>query len=354
MTGTATRAQTVSVSARDGFESWSGMVGDLVMPVSITSPYVERFRGTATALDLTHTDLSAFAFSPMSARRGAGHIRRADPENYFLFLVHGSPVGLEQGRNQSLLRAGDMALFDSSHPMSCEFLDEGRLSRVSLLRVPRSTLPLPVDHADRLLGTRLATGTATGTLLASYLTGLRTRAGSCDPAELPRLGSVGLDLCAAYLAAQSAGPAALPAEARRQVLMARIRAFVQNNLPDPGLDPAAVAAHHHISVRLLHALFRDEPETIGATIRRLRLERSRADLADPRLGHSRVGEIATRWGFRHPADFSRAFRRAYGMPPSDYRRLALPAPNAAAGRPGAGQAEGPASVVSDAGPSYGV
>ncbi|MGW6691842.1 hypothetical protein, partial [Streptomyces sp. NPDC054961] len=63
MTGAQPRAQTVSVRARDGFESWAGMVGDLVMSVSITSPYVERFRGTATALDLTHTELSGFAFS---------------------------------------------------------------------------------------------------------------------------------------------------------------------------------------------------------------------------------------------------------------------------------------------------
>lgn len=321
--GFVTGTQTVSVRARNGFESWAGMVGDLVMPVSITSPHIEHFRGTATALDLIHTDLSGFAFSPMSARRGPGHIRRADPENYFLFLVHGSPVGLEQNRNNALLRAGDMALFDSSHPLSCEFLDEGRLSRVSLLRVPRSTLALPQNHADRLLGTRLATGTVSGTLLASYLTGLRTHAEHSDPAELSRLGAVGIDLCAAYLAVQSGGPGALPAETRRQALLARIRAFVDHNLPDLRLGPDSIAAHHHISVRLLHSLFREEPETVAATIRRLRLERSRADLADPRLGHSKIGEIAARWGFRHPADFSRAFRRAYGMPPSDYRRLAL-------------------------------
>ncbi|MER8042061.1 helix-turn-helix domain-containing protein [Streptomyces sp. NPDC094032] len=335
-------AQTVRLSAREGFEAWSGMVGDLVMPVSLASPYVDGFRGVATAVDLGHTDVTGFAFSPMSARRVAAQIRRADPENYFLFLVHGSPVGLEQARNTTLLRAGDMALFDSSHPMRTEFLDEGRLSRVSLLRLPRAALPLPQDRADRLLGTRLAAGTVPGALLASYLTGLRAHADRCDPAELPRLGSIGLDLCAAYLAAQSGGPAALPAETRRQVLRTRILAFVDHNLPDPELGPAAIAAHHHISVRLLHTLFREEPETVGALIRRLRLERCRADLADRRLAHAKVGDIAARWGFRHPADFSRAFRRAYGMAPSDHRRLA---------GGDRGHAEGPASVVSDAGPS---
>lgn len=51
----------------------------------------------------------------------------------------------------------------------------------------------------------------------------------------------------------------------------------------------------------------------------IRLERRRADLADPGPRHSSIGEIATRWGFRHLADFSRAFRNACGIPPSEVR-----------------------------------
>ncbi|MFG2329604.1 helix-turn-helix domain-containing protein [Streptomyces sp. NPDC048604] len=347
--GFVTRTETIDVRARDGFEWWADMVGDRVMPVAITSPHADRFRGTVSAIQLAQTDVSGFTFSPMSGRRTAAHIRRSDPEDYFLVLVHGSPIGLEQRGNNTLLRAGDMALFDSFHPLSCEFHDEGRLSRLTLLRLPRTALPLPQDRTDRLLATALSSRTGSGALLASYLTGLRAQADRCDPSELPRLGAVALDLCAGLLASQSDSRALLPAETRRQILLARIRAFIDSNLPDPRLGPATVAARHHISVRLLHTLFKEEPETIGATIRGLRLERSRADLADPGLGHRSIGEIAMRWGFRHPADFSRAFRRAYGLPPSDYRRMALVA--AAAGAY-AGDAEGPAPDVSDAGPSY--
>ncbi|MEU2654998.1 hypothetical protein ABZ615_06705 [Streptomyces sp. NPDC007325] len=39
-------------------------------------------------------------------------------------------------------------------------------------------------------------------------------------------------------------------ETRRQVLLVRVRAFIEATLPDPGLGPAAIAAYHHISVRL--------------------------------------------------------------------------------------------------------
>lgn len=319
-----TTVSTTRVDARDGFEWWSGMVGDAVMPVTIASPYADRFRGTATAIRLADTEVSDFAFSPMTARRAAAHIRRADPEQYFLFTVHGGPIGIEQRRNNTLLTAGDMALFDTSHPLSCEFRDDGGLSHVSMLRLPRATLPLPQNRVDRLLGTALPARTGSGALLASYLTGLRAEAGQCEPEELRRLGTVALALAETLLAARTDSPAPAAHETRHQVLLARVRAFIEANLADPGLGPAAVAAHHHISVRLLHLLFRDEPETVGATIRRLRLERSRADLANPGLSHRRIGEIAARWGFRHQADYSRAFRRAYGMPPSDFRRQVLP------------------------------
>ncbi|WP_241002312.1 helix-turn-helix domain-containing protein [Streptomyces sp. CB01881] len=323
---------TTSVSARDGFEWWTHMVGDLVMPVSVTSTHADRFRGTATSIPLGDTDIFGFTFSPMSARRAVGHIRRGDPEQYFLFLVHGSPIGIDQRRNTSLLTAGDIALFDSSHPLSCEFQDEGRLPRVTLLRIPRSALPLSQDRTDRLLGTALPAHTVPGTLLASYLTELRSQAERCEPAELRRLGGIALDLTAALLASASDSTLALPAETRREVLLAQIGAFIDRNLADPDLGPAGIAAHHHISVRALHQLFRSQPETVAATVRRRRLERCRADLADSRLRDRPIGPLAARWGFLLPAEFSRAFRAAYGVTPTEFRHGAAARPPRSAPR----------------------
>ncbi|MFC8394463.1 helix-turn-helix domain-containing protein [Streptomyces sp. NPDC057238] len=311
-----------SVSGPDGFDRWGEMVGKAVMPVTMASEHADHFRGEATTLELAHTEASAFSFSPMSAWRTPDHIRRSDPENYYLCLVHGSPIALEQRRNNVLLTAGEMAIVDTSQPLFCDFQDHGRPTRVSLLRLPRAAVPLPGDRTDGLVATRLPAQAGSGVLLASFLTGLRVNAGQFDTTELRRLGAMALELAATFLAARLDLSPPLPVESRQQVLLARIDAFITHNLSDPELSPATIAAHHHISVRLLHALFEEEPETVGATIRRRRLERTRADLADPRLRHRTIGEIALRWGFRHPADFSRTFRRAYGISPSDFRHTA--------------------------------
>ncbi len=51
------------------------------------------------------------------------------------------------------------------------------------------------------------------------------------------------------------------------------------------------------------------------------LERCRRDLADPAMAHWSVSAIGTRWALSNPAHFSRVFHAAYGLAPSEYRRV---------------------------------
>ncbi|PYC79541.1 hypothetical protein C7C46_14400 [Streptomyces tateyamensis] len=105
----------------------------------------------------------------------------------------------------------------------------------------------------------------------------------------------------------------------------RPAAFIQRNLHDPELSPSAIAGAHHISVSYLHRLFTQESqgETVAAWIRRQRLEKARRDLADPALCTLPVHAVAARWGIPRAADFSRGFRAAYGLSPTEHRQRAL-------------------------------
>ncbi|MFE2547436.1 helix-turn-helix domain-containing protein [Streptomyces sp. NPDC059355] len=62
-------------------------------------------------------------------------------------------------------------------------------------------------------------------------------------------------------------------------------------------------------------------EGVHAWIRRRRPERCRAELGLGGPGAEQVQIIAARWGFSGPAVFSRCFREAYGISPSEYRAL---------------------------------
>ncbi|MER6527326.1 helix-turn-helix domain-containing protein [Streptomyces sp. NPDC001508] len=317
--GPVVAVDTDDILAPDRFGWWNDMVGDEVMPVAIQSPHANRFRGRVESVGLPRSQVAAFDFSPLTARRSPAHIRRQDPEDYFLLLVRESAIRLEQARNVACLGPGDMALFSSSQPLTCDFLDRGGPVRLTLLRLTRALLPLADRRADRMLAEPLPHKSGSGALLGPYLTSLSAAARTSGPAELARLGSIGVDLAVSLLSARLGDQGLPPVETHRTALLARISAFIDHHLTDPALGPAAIAAHHHVSVRTLHQLFQGEPESVAATIRRRRLERCRADLTEPCLRHRTIGETALRWGFRHPADFSRAFRRAYGLSPSEVR-----------------------------------
>ncbi|MCZ9350704.1 helix-turn-helix transcriptional regulator [Streptomyces mutabilis] len=143
------------------------------------------------------------------------------------------------------------------------------------------------------------------------------------PSDAPRHNSVLVDLVAGLISHELDAEAALPPETRIRNLVLTIRSFILHNLHDPRLTPQTVAAAHHISSRHLHRLFQQEGVTVAALIRHRRLDKARRDLVDPALLDTPGQTIAARCGFTTSAHFSRAFRAAYGISPSEYRKAGL-------------------------------
>jgi AraC-like DNA-binding protein len=197
--------------------------------------------------------------------------------------------------------------------------------------IPRAARP---ETAFRALGrgTPLTGRSGVGALLTEFLVRLTTDSGAFRPADVPRLGGMTVDLLNAVIAHHAATD---PMDgSSRSALLAGIEEYVWRHLHDPGLSPRSIAAAHHISVSHLHRLFQPRGIAVSSWIRRLRLERARRDLGDPALDAVPVRRIATRWGFNDHATFTRAFRAAYGMAPSDHRRRVLESAPDRAARPG--------------------
>jgi AraC-like DNA-binding protein len=254
-------------------------------------------------------------------------VRRSDPEHYGLCLVTANDIHFVQRDRECRVGTDDLVLYDTAQPFDCHAAVPGTGPGTMLvLHLPKAGLPLRPQRLNDFLARRLPAGAAMNAILARYLTGITTAIenGEVGEREAKRLGEVALDLAGVALAAEADAGAddCQTPEARRRALLARIEAFIEHNLADPDLAPATIAAHHHISVSHLHRLFQSRDRSVAAWIRCQRLQRARAALADPGLRALTVQLIATRSGFRHPADFSRAFRAAYGVPPGDYRQRA--------------------------------
>ncbi|MBR7673979.1 helix-turn-helix domain-containing protein, partial [Streptomyces daliensis] len=155
---------------------------------------------------------------------------------------------------------------------------------------------------------------------ARYLTALDRHTDDPPSADAARLADVTTGLLATWLAHTLRVDRSPDQEPPHEALRARIHAFIERHLADPGLSPRTVAAAHKISVSYLYKLFNSHGTPVAAWIRHRRLEHCRRDLADPRLASLPVHAIATRWGFTHHAHFSRVFRAAYGIPPQELRQ----------------------------------
>ncbi|KAB1982818.1 AraC-like ligand-binding domain-containing protein [Streptomyces triticiradicis] len=314
---------TDGIPAGDRFDWYSDIVASKVMPVMLSCERPAEFQGEAAVLDLGEIRASRFSLSPLHSRRTAPMIRRGDPQEYQLALLHKGTTSMSQYRNECTIGAGDLMFWDTSRPSDNQIAASCGPVQATILMLPRRILPLRTQRLDQVLARRIPGERGMAAILASFMTSLEDHGAECTPAELRRLSTVAVDLAAACLAQQLDVEDQLPIEVRTQALVQRIHAFIEHNLGDPELNPPAIAAHHHISVRALHQLFHGQEESVHTRIRRRRLEQCRADLADPALRGRPVGAIAARWGFSGPVVFSRSFREAYGVSPTEFRALSV-------------------------------
>ncbi|MFI6515439.1 helix-turn-helix domain-containing protein [Spirillospora sp. NPDC050679] len=317
--GTETLIDTGIVNPSKRLEFWQDSVSALHFPFAASADPLHDFHAVLRQVELGSVQLVHMTCSPLRAMRTTRMIQRADPERLDLNLILTGGAVHEQGDGVARVGPGDFFLRDSSRPYttrrSCE--ETACTSESVAVRLPRAALPA---HVAERVAVSLSGRSGTGALLADFISQSLRRSDEIPPSDRPMLGRVILDLVGALCSADADAGSLLAPQSRQQALLARVHAYIERHLADPGLTPRQIADAQQISLRYLHRLFQLEGDLgVAATIRRRRLERCRRDLADPDQMAVPVYAVAARWGFADQAHFSRAFRSAYGTSPLTYR-----------------------------------
>lgn len=302
------------------FEAWTERLGRTHAPMHLDSERAADYWGVQRLIDLGDVVVWPAEFEHLVFRRTPRLVRQSDPEVYHLsLLLHGQGAA-NWGEHQAAYGIGDFHVNQSSRPFEITTGHE----RVGIigLEVPRSSVALPAPRAEKVLG-RISGKEGVGALLARFLVQLADDTAAYRPTDAPRLGTVVSDLVTALFAHIADAEREMPPEAHARALTLRIKAFIRGHLADPDLDPAAVAAAHSISRSYLYRLFQAEDITVAGYLREQRLRGAHRELSDPALSRLPVHAVAARWGYPRPADFTRAFRAAYGVTPSEVRVDAL-------------------------------
>ncbi|NYI04513.1 AraC-like ligand-binding domain-containing protein [Allostreptomyces psammosilenae] len=318
--------RTDDLPAAERFAAWHAMTAEALLPGVLCTPrrdLGDDLRASARVLELGAVRVSALSYPPLETRRTPRPTGRSEPESCQLMLNVRGGRRIVQGGRDTTIGPGELTFFDAARPWRGWAGGDAPLVEGVMVRFPRALLPLPARSMDRLIAARLSGREGVGALLAGFLRQLTDGAARFRPADGARLAGLTVDLVAAVCAeALDDAPGTVAPDSHRRVLLTRIHDYIERHLGDPGLGPAGIAAAHQISVRHLHALFHEQGMTVAGRIRQRRLERCHHDLADPRLLSRPVHAVAARWGFTDAPHFSRVFRAAYGMSPSDHRALA--------------------------------
>ncbi|MGW2327405.1 AraC-like ligand-binding domain-containing protein [Streptomyces sp. NPDC001700] len=307
------------LSVNERTEAWTEAVAASLAPCRITFPEPTAFGARLQTMELGAAQLVGISTAALHSYRAPSLIRQSDPECYQICLIRTGQQGLDQVRRRSLIEVGDLTLYDSSRPFDAMVPVSRRRAESLVLQLPKRLLPLRERQVAELLAVPIPGQSGVGRLLAQFLQTVADEESACTGRDRIRLAGTAIDLVAATLAHHLDRSRDLPPESRQQVLFLQIGSYVQQHLADADLGPARIAAVHHISVRSLHRLFQQHGVSVHSWIRGQRLASCRRDLEDPLQRHVPIRAVAARWGFPRPADFTRAFRARFGMPPSDYR-----------------------------------
>jgi AraC-like DNA-binding protein len=315
--------RTEEVPAADRLDFVQQITATTWVPMECRSDHRSDYRGEFRASGMGPMQVVVLDIMPITVRRTRDLISQTDPDLLKIVLVCDGASVVEQGGRQARLTTAEFAFYDTRQPyeVACG-VGQDRPMRMLTFMFPPSLLPLSRRRLSDLAAVRIPATAGLGDVTAQFLLQLVRNIDHYSPAEAARLSTAAIEVLATRLARElEANDWATP-EGRRHALLTTVQAFIHQHLHDPQLSPATIAAAHHISLRSLHQLFHDEALTVGGWIRRRRLESCRHHLADPRLASRPIAAIAARSGFTSAADFSRAFRAAYGVSPSEYRSSA--------------------------------
>lgn len=244
-----------------------------------------------------------------NARRVLHHRQAAeDSRNCFLILQTSGVMGFSSARGEQLaLKPGEIALVDSARPFDMH--PQGLVQQLSV-HIP--VRMLPTLRLDSQFG-KLPDHPISSQMLRLMLQQLRFQKYKSATTQ-----PEGDALCQAIVTLLQ--PAIRQTVTDTPSLRDQAEQRIVSMLGDEHLNPATLAQAMNISRSTLYRLFADEDDGIARYILRRRLEHCAAELEAAAHQNRSITDIAFRWGFSDVSQFSRAFRRAYGVSPTVWRR----------------------------------
>ncbi len=307
------RFTTRSYPPSEQFEVWKTRMASLVdvAPPEGHSP-AQGFEVEYLTCNMADVVFTSGRFAAQNFARAAEPSQGAPVDIWWLFRVRSGEAAFETADRR--LQAGPGAMFLIA--LDDDF--RGSITNYDglVLALPRRSFAGVADQLSEV-STILLSGNLIE-LLTDYLDRLETRLVLMSPEELRQAGRATAQMIAACIQLSS-DRLEQARGAIESVLFERARLYIKAHLGDFDLTPDRIAQKLKISRSNLYRAF----ESVGGVagyIMRKRLHAAYAELVGS--PDRRVQDVAYRHGFKLASDFTRAFRREFGVSPREMREQA--------------------------------
>jgi AraC-like DNA-binding protein len=244
----------------------------------------------------------------------------ADGVDDFTLLVNlGGPYRVCQRQRELVLGDGEATFMTCAEPVSFAHHPPGD---VLALQVPRAPFAPLVTGVEDCYLRCIPRDTPALRLLIDYVEIARDEETIASEQLQHLIVSHVYDLAAVALGATRDAAQAARGRGVRTARLHAIKDDIGKNLDRPDLSLAALAVRHRCTPRCVQRLFEAEGTNFTEYVLGQRLARAHRMLSDPRRGGEKITSTAYDAGFADVSYFNRAFRKRYGMAPSDLRAQA--------------------------------
>ena len=248
----------LTVTSTHDFSHFRTAVSQSFVPLQLSRRWHGDFSGRIRSLAFDDIHVSEIAASSHIVERTPALISRSDHPYFKLTLQLEGASLLVQDDRETVLEAGDFAIYDTSRPYSLVFDQD---FRVVVLMFPRQLLDLPPALVEDITAVRFGKRDGLGAAIAPFIEKLAHNMSHSGPHMSMRLANNALDLVSTLLSSEL--DVERLSEDPHRSLMQQIHNFIEAHLGSHELGPTSIAAAHFISTRHLHALFRNQNTTVS-------------------------------------------------------------------------------------------
>lgn len=296
----------------DSADAWQSVVSNCFVPLACND-IEPGFTGRMEHTQLDDGIAVALATSSgHSSTRTARLARGAGGDDLHLSLQRSSTGTVSSGFRTVAVRPGSVSVYRVDAPYLVDY--SAPHQQQLLVQVSRSSMRLPSgmlgEAADRVALPRVQEAPAARALF-SYAAALPEAESPAEVATVVR------DLAAVMI--HSAFTSAPVTPHTTAGLRHTVRQHLRDHAGDRTLTMDEVARRHGVSRRRLYQVFEESGSSPAAYLRSVRLAVAAEMLSAERQPPGGIGAVAYVCGFNDPLTFTRAFRRAYGVTPREWR-----------------------------------